>query len=372
MPDPTPQGASVNEEKLDNDGKLVANSETQERQLSPREEMLARIDEGYEAHVEQEIKNAEGEGLQPDGSTITPMHDEDEDPEKTAAELEVKPEPVIAEATKLEDFVSELEDGTPVMKMLVDGEEKLVPLKDVQAGQQKGVAVETRFRENSDWSEQLSNREKDLNEREQKLGTERNSPLPLPGVGDQGTRENDLDEAQSIVDNLLHGDPDDAVEALATVISSGRASSQTAASTDELVDATAKRVREDREQEDLQTSMIDGLTTFKEEHTDIYEDPDLYALANSKTNRIALDNPEWTPTAVMREAGKQVREKFMGQGPVIDLVDADLKNDRQARKDSLVPIPAKRTHVAEKPEAEKEETPADIMDEVRRGRGQSA
>lgn len=365
MADPTQQGASAVEQTLDNDSADDQNSTP----LSPREEAIANIDAQRQAQIDAEMQasGAEPDPIGEDGAIVQPMHADGEDPEATAGDLEVRDPETQQVPPALEDFVELAEDGTPLMRIKVDGVEELVPLTQVQTNLQKGSAADERFRENAEWAESLTRRERELDAR---LAAAEANSLPPTGEDDQSrmTAEEAREKAQSVVDDLLHGDADKAVETLATVFESDGVSSQTSEDP-ELVAKVAAQTRAQIRAEERQAAMKEGLATFQKEFPQIVEDRDLWTLADAKTNDIAQENPDWTPTQVMREAGRVIMEKF-GQGGSDDDSTLNPVNDRQARKDDLVPMPNKATATESPPEPERQQTPQEAVDEIRRQRGQ--
>jgi hypothetical protein len=75
----------------------------------------------------------------------------------------------------------------------------------------------------------------------------------------------------------------------------------------------------------------------------------------------------------MLEAGKQTREWMKGLGiPAKGAAPADAPNNRQQRKQTLVPMPQPRSaRPGPTDEAQTEQTPQDAMAEIRKSRGQA-
>ena len=113
-------------------------------------------------------------------------------------------------------------DGVPSMKMNIDGVLTYVSLTDVQNREQKETAVESRFK-------LVSEREKNLEAREVKLRADEAAALsasdsPLPSGGGDQSGEGFRAIATRVVDDMLHGDPDKAVDSLAEALQSGGSS----------------------------------------------------------------------------------------------------------------------------------------------------
>ncbi len=372
--DTTQEGASSVNENLDKDSQDNENSET----LSPRELAIQEIEEKRAAQIESELSQEQAthdddlEGLQ----DKSPMHKEGEDPEATAKNLEVEdPEP---KAKTLDDFVEVDDQGKPLMRMKIDGVEELVPLEDVQQQQQKRIAAEQRFNEanelarrNAEEKERLDRRAQELAEQEQRLSESDQVSPPAGGRQNAGNFSdadaNDL--AQTIVDDLLHGDPNDAVESLSQVIQQNGAPQSAPVDVDEISERAAVKVNEKQDAKAHKKAMDEGRATFKEEYPDIVADKDLFNLTNSKTLEVAEMNPDFTPTEVMREAGRLIRDKFLSKPEQEPDDDQDTENDRQTQKENLVPMPKKATATREQEPEEQEQTPTDYIDELRKSRG---
>jgi hypothetical protein len=115
-----------------------------------------------------------------------------------------------------------------------------------------------------------------------------------------------------------------------------------------------------------------GLKEFRGQYADIAADPDLFAMADRRTTAIAEEHPDWSPTQVMLEAGKQTRDWMTERGMKAPVATASQPNLRQQRKDGLVPMPQARS--AARPAAQTEEeqgqAPQSYMAELRKARGQ--
>ena len=116
--------------------------------------------------------------------------------------------------------------------------------------------------------------------------------------------------------------------------------------------------------------MKTGYNKFVDSYPEIANDENLFRYADSLTDAIAVENPEWVPSEVMLEAGKRTREwveTFKTPEP-----SEKPNNDRQERKRNLRPMPRARQGTPEKEVVEKEPTAGDYITELRKQRGQAA
>ena len=327
-----------------------------------REEMVNLINERREEQINSEILES--------GGSIEPMHTEEETVaiETEIKDVQAKPEDPLA------NFIQTGEDGVQMFKMQVDGAEVLVPLADVQKAHQLESASRKRMEENADWSKNLARREEEIRLQEAALKSSLVEDPPSPDVDDRDF----VSEAQEIFGTLIDEDAEVASGKLAKVLSdiNRRTSSQTPLDTQKLVEDTTAAVterlsakEEATKQAATEQNFKDGLTQFQEQYPEINSDPLLYGAANSMTNVIAVEHPEWTPTEIMLEAGKRTQEWADKKGQPVLIEDSNT-NDRQTRKDNLVPMPASRSGRQEAPITEEAQTPSAMLAEVRAARGQ--
>jgi len=127
--------------------------------------------------------------------------------------------------------------------------------------------------------------------------------------------------------------------------------------------------------EDNVKALSTGLQDFTKAYPDIAADPDLFALADRKTNAIAAEHPEWTPGQVMDEAGKQTREwvaGISGKPVVTNPQRPSQPSNRQQVKQTLKPMPQARSARPAQAIDENAGTSAqDALAEIRKSRGQA-
>jgi hypothetical protein len=357
---------------------------SREKPANPRDAIFARIDALRE------------QGLEKDGDyalrTGHPMavQVEAERRAKNAAEppAESKPavvqeEPVAAAAedpqgsddtevvaNPLEAHGIVLKDGKPALKLKVDGKESLVPLDTARATLQKHTAAEVRLqqaaeqrRQNDEYANRLAAKEAELNARSVK-----SQPSAPAAVDDQGLK----DEAKALVSSLLTDSEDVAAEKLAKVLAKTRQAATPPVNVEEVAAKAAQAVETRLADRDAKKDQAQGYQQFKSQYPDIESNPELFTIADSKTDAISKEHPEWNPSQVMLEAGRQTKEwlaALAGTAPV--RTPSSPTNDRQARKDNLRPMPPTRSaRVAATKEGPVVETPADIVASMRKARGQ--
>lgn len=269
-----------------------------------------------------------------------------------------------------------VQDGKALVRVKVDGQERLIPLEQAHAQLQKGVAAETRLeqatrvrKENEARTTQLNAREASITARETRF-----QPSTVAvAADDPGLRR----EATDLVKSLLSDSPEEAAAKLATVLSRSRQAAP-AVNVDAIVakatDAAKQSIRADETARDV----VKGFKGFETDYPEIASNPNLFRYADSLSDVIATEHPEWAPSQVMAEAGKQTREWVKGLSTpttvVADPTPAQAAtNSRQLAKQQIRPIPVVRA--AARDAASKETaapTPSDIMAEIRKSRGQAA
>lgn len=335
-------------EELDNEEEKVSN---------PREDMVNLINNRREEQINSEILES--------GGTVEPMHPEVE-------ELDDK-EPVEID-NPLAGFIEEDENGKPMFKMIVDGEEVLMPLEQVQKERQLEAASRKRLEDAANWDKDLTKREEQVRKNTEALEARVVAKEPPPDLDadDQDFKE----EAREIFNTLIEEDVEVASEKLAETLSgiSQRASRQTPVDSAVLVERTTEAVTKQLTEKeaavqlaDREKDFADGLASFEEQYPDVFNDPKLYGAANNETILVAEEHPDWSPSQVIMEAGARTEKWY--QSMTTPTLEED-HNDRQLQKDKLVAMPASRTGTVPKQEEDRPETPAEILAAERAARGQ--
>jgi hypothetical protein len=270
-------------------------------------------------------------------------------------------------------------EGKPLVRLVVDGKEREVPLEQARATLQKAEAVETRFRQAAARQKELDAREAALRARE----AARNSGAQPVAVAPKPAQAVDLKaEAKSLVHSLLTEDEDKAAARMQGVLEKIAARGPTidpGAIVQEAAGVAVQKIAAQRFNE----ALVDGLTELNSKYPEVMADSDLSALADGKTTSLAREHPEWAPQQVMLEAARLVHDRFIaprGQQPAqqreaIQLPRVDVSGNQQ-RKDGLVPMPQARSGVGsaatgEEQPADERQSMSEALADIRKGRGQT-
>jgi hypothetical protein len=347
----------------DDENVTQTNDETVEtKKTAPENSRQAAIDaiaEKVSARHRDEQQKAIDEGL----AAKTDEQDPEEGADAPAAEAEEQEE--AGAAPEVEDPLSGfavIKDGKPVVKLKVDGQERFIPLEQARAVLSKNEAADARLREAARQRQEIEARERalqareaEVNARAQKLGTQ----PPDTDAGDPDLKT----EAKKLANKLLTGTEDEVAETLVTVLTPRQAKAP-------VVDpkAIAKEVRQELTAEQAQEKLVESLKKFEEDFEDIAKDPVLYAAADVISDQVKAENPTWTTDQILSETGKRTRERFGQPRPA---VTTTATVNRQERKNNLRPLPQARVAAQAKPTEERPMTPAEVVREQRRARGQA-
>lgn len=288
-----------------------------------------------------------------------------------------------------------MDDDQPMFSLKVNGQHVLMPLSEARRRLQIGTAAEIRM-------QNAAAKEKNVDERERRViaGEEalalrvRVEPIqvqPVPVQPDLSEQEIRL-QAKDVFTTAFSGSEEDAAEKLTKLLIATRIPPvQQVAPIDEagIVNRAAKAAVGAVTAVTIKQDLIVGLETFSEKYPEIMNDVNLYRMADSMTDEIAIEHPGWLKSQVILESGKRTSEwieNLKGTPVVEEIIDPVVPTDdetiseqpqpptqiRQERKRTLVKIPQAVTAV--QPPAEPEpvqQTPQEALDEVRRGRGQA-
>ncbi len=280
-------------------------------------------------------------------------------------------EPIAEESAPIDplaDYIVQ-QNGKPMLKMMVDGKLSMIPLDQARAQLQKGQAADERLAQAAARQKALEAREQQIKATEASLRARAAQPVVVP-VDDASLDS----EATELVRSLVSDPEAKAAQKLAGVLKKIRAATPQI----DVNAITAHAVHKAKEEiavESYQRALVSGADAFKKNYPDIAADSDLYNFADRKTTAIAEEHPEWDPTQVMLEAGKQTREwvaKLSGKThPIASSAVADIAK-RQQLKQKLTPMPQSRS-ARPAPEADPnaDDSPADYMAALRKARGQA-
>lgn len=361
-----PQGTVDTPQKPKDDGDVVP--------AKPRDETIDSINDKIEAQRKQE---------QIDFMVETGQLTEEEAAAKldvaevvsAGAVVEPMPtdEPEVVAAAEVADDLDEFivqdeETGELFFRVKVDGVERLLTADKAKAHLQKHEAADSRLQASSEQLKDLREREERLRTGESALRTRldglthRSPSLPAGSdVDDQGLEA----ETREVVDGLFSGSEAEAAKKLAALLRKYRGNSPQVNTADIVARAT-KAAREQVTTENRRAEEATAYSSFEREYADIIADPKLFAMADGMTDGIQKEEPTWNPAQIMTEAGKRTRKltaKASNAPPV--------PNDRQISKRKLRPMPNLRSsEVIPKTPEDVPETPASILAETRKFRGQ--
>lgn len=267
-------------------------------------------------------------------------------------------------ADPLADFVV-IRNGKPVFRAVVDGKTVEMPLEEARANIQKNVAADRRLQEAANRRRELDAREDALRKREQA----RTQAAPVDTL--------DLDaEAAELVKVLVSAPEDVAAKRMAVTLKKIRQAQAPIDSNAIVSQAADVAVRTIAANDDVKAKSS-GFKKFQELYSDVANDPDLYALADRRSDLIYAEHPDWSPEQIMLEAGKQARE-WLEQKSGKKLVvpnqgrsQADASRSRQETKQQLRPMPVSRTVIpAAAIDDGADDSPQAQLAEIRKGRGQ--
>lgn len=323
-----------------------------------------------EAMAAKTVERHRAEQAQAEEQGLT--YEEKDEQEGAPAEAEetppVKAEKAAAAVEEEDDFLFE-QDGKKVVKLKVNGEERLIPASEAKVILQKNVAADARLQEAAKQRRELEARERAVQAREADVQAQalklKTTATPSADAGDP-----DLDKsAEELADSLLTGTKEEVTARLKTVLKTTRQAQAPVIDQKALVKQTAELVSaetaERRKNEELGTAIKQFETDFPE----IAADPALFAYADRVTDLVREEHPDWTPAQIMTESGKRTTAKFAPAAPAAG--DPPASRDRQERKEKLRPLPASRAGKQVREAAPERTRPSDVVADMRKARGQA-
>ena len=247
-------------------------------------------------------------------------------------------------------------------KIKVDGEEIEVSFDSLKSSHQKDQASQKRF-------EQASAKERQLMAREQQLRQYAESLKSAPPKED-APQENEAGDVDDIVEKyhnaLFEDDAAEAARLLKTLSNSGRGNATQ--NVEEVVnraimsyDQSRQRAVKQQREAVYHKSLQEAVRSFEDKYPDIAESPELRTIADNKTVTLTQDNPDWTPNQIIEAAAEYTRE-WAGTMPN--------SNGRLERKKKIVQHPKSARASANIGSDEVPMTASEIVQEMRKARGQ--
>lgn len=276
----------------------------------------------------------------------------------------------------LAEFIELNDAGEPMFRTVVNGQLQLIPLDRARAQVQKQESADQRLQSAHQWQTQLEQRESAVAAREaqlkQSLETMHDQAAP-PSQVDAGPDDETLEgEARKLVKGLFTGSEDEAAAQLVELLKANRGAGTATPQVDpeQIAQQAVAAARQQLTAEQRESDVRSGFEQFEQDYPEIAADDQLFRFADSMTDAIVAEHPDWMPSKVMLEAGKRVREWVKSQRDEAASEQPDRPDDRQERKRQLRPIPRARQGVPEAEPAERPDTPADMLADIRKSRGQ--
>lgn len=311
-----------------------------------------------------EKAEAEAKALGLDGAASrAPLH-EDQPEVKPELPEEVKDDPLA------EHII--MQDGRPMVKLKIDGEDQLVDLDKVRANAQKDGAADRRLQYAAELNKSLTVREVQLKRDEEALTARisggENGP---PSNADAGNVDF-VERSKEYTHMVFSGDEEEAAAYQAETYKLMRQVSTPQIDIDRRIDEKFAVVEQRAAKARYDADLDSGYRTFSEMFPEIKKGSKMFISADHFSDDVIKEHPEWTPSEVMVEAGKRTREQVAGlrEEALADLPKSPADASRQAEKDKLQHIPRPQTGRQEQEPTERPQTNSEILAETRKARGQ--
>lgn len=402
--DPTRQGASSDDTKIEQNSTPESEQEEQKPPLSGRDAKMAELlaaqrdtpdteavthpEERARLEAEQARRREETESEESDEADSgadeenrfhVDQQEEGVDNRESGADDDGN-EATVASKSQT-DLPVYLKDGVPHVKLKINGEEREMRWDKVQSIAQKNVLADDRLRRVADKEKQLQSREEQLAQREQQI-QERLAHLPAQGVEQD---ESSIEQAaQDFIDGLFDGTKEEAVQKSAAFLRRMASTPQQdlGALTQQAVEAAKAEARSVLEQRDaaqheqsFNDSMRRGFTAVSERYPSLLEDDVLFDMVDRRTESIAAAEPDLEPEQVIQRAAEEVAERLNLKARGTQSEDSTIPpasgNSRQERKEQLKPVPASRIPGARQPRQEEkpvDNSPKAVIDRMAQSR----
>ena len=326
--------------------------DTEQREMSPREMIYKKHDELQRpTSAPLEVHPEELDALAEDESN--PISDKSRQKPGPKAQVEVT---VNGVTRKVDKTKVDAAGGVEAYQMMVAGQEKL-------------RLVAQRQRELDDREADIKRRQKELDDRElapPKVEASIKRPdLAAPAEDQQSKLRRQANDA------LLDGDTEESArlnaladENLVTLATNNAVRHVEQTQTQK--EAARLRDSEIIEARQREAAIAKGTAEFAIEFPEIMSDANLFSLADEQTVLIAKEHPDWTPSQVIHQAGRNVSKWVSEQGRSAGPSSLQLKAQE---KRSMGSPNAGSMRSPRKPEP-KQQTSGDYVLELQRKRGQ--
>lgn len=365
MADPTQSGGSQTDDVLDIiDNSGEPSSKAGPRPLSPRELVMQSMESKLATERGVQLPS---EAEEPGDGTGASNGEEDEalseEEQKLADSINGK---ATSEQDPLADFIVRDAKGVPHIKLKVDGQDRLVTLDAARTNLQKNEAADVRLQQAAETTRQANALREQVERDRQALATRTQLPAQAD-VSDEAL----LAQSRELVSSLISDPEDVAAAKMAKALRNISQASRPAVDENAIVTRAVTAVEQKHRQARVVEDTKSGFERFQTEFKDIADDPELFDMADHKSDAISKEHPDWTPSQVMTEAGLQTR-KLVAKLRGTQVVEPPVQNDRQARKSNLKPLPQTRSARSGATQPVREPTPQEEFAALRRARGLGA
>ena len=287
------------------------------------------------------------------------------------------------------DFIV-MNNGSPMVKAKVNGEDRPIPLADAKRQGQIGVAAEMRMQAAAEAEKNIQAREAKLTAGEAALSARMKTMQSQPTVPVQDLTDEELEkEAIEIFETAFSGTEEDAAKKLAKTLAKIRSSAvqQPTPQVDprEIARQAASMAVGTLSEQSRKKDMGKAFQAFKADYPEILKDPNLFKMADDLTDQLEREHPDWDIAQVMDEAGKRTQAWVKGlrgesrdtQAPAPGGQNSPVSDSttqtRQERKAGLVRMPsaaASATYQQSEESDEQDQSPQDAFLELKKARGQ--
>jgi hypothetical protein len=296
----------------------------------------------------------------------------------------------------LADFI-EMQNGQPMVKAKVNGQDRLIPLADAKRQLQIGTAAEVRMQAAAKMESDAKALLAKVSAGEAALSARMKAASQKPAVPAQPdlTDEDLLNEAKDIFNTAFSGTEEEAAGKLAKTLAKIQKAATSKAQPQVQIDANAvarqaaSMVYGTISAESRKKDVAASFKGFKDSYPEIVGDPMLFKMADDISDQIEKEHPDWSASQIMDEAGQRTRDWVKGlTGGKTDTgkkptsktpgdqnspsVTLDTQT-RQERKAGLVRMPtpaAGATHHTPEPVSEDDQSPQEAFLQLKKARGQ--
>ena len=240
----------------------------------------------------------------------------------------------------------------------IDGEEVITPADKIVSRYQKGAAGDSRLQAANDLKKDLDKKAEDLSAREKNFLDQAEKAKQQNLDGKLSSDDYKI-KVKELISAVVDADEGKAIELFSSIyqppVQTGTID-EAALTTKfvKLLDARESKTA----QKTLQKSVDKANLEFEKDYPELNNDPKLYTLVDAETARIAVEKPNATPGEIIVEAAKNIQKWYGTKKP----------GEKLKKKSAPTPAGGK----VPLGEAPKKETREDIINDLRKSRGQPA